>query len=320
MFSALHRAWQNLLIRFAGNQRLKNAVQSSRKVTKLVDRYIGGSTTVAGVTRAADLYRARLSSSMFFLGEYVKDESTISKSVRSILELVQLTSSEGLDSHISVDPTAIGYLQSPALCEANAFLIARAIDAHRNGRQGLHCLMLDMEDESLVDYTIHLHDRISEAGLPVALTLQAYLFRTQNDLQRQIERDSAVRLVKGAFVANSSIAHQGQREITTQYLALARMMIGGAVKRPGFYPIFGTHNRRTQEEIISFAQTRGLSADRYEIEMLLGVDPELASQLSSRGIRVRIYVPCGADWWGYVNRRIGESPRNALKVLRAICS
>jgi len=320
MLAGFRRTWQKAFIWVARNQRLRNLLHSSSKVDDLIHRYIGGPTASTGISRAADLNRARFRCSMFYLGEYLKDESGARNIVESISNMVQLMSSTGMDAHISVDPTAIGYLQSPSFCQANAFRIAQVIDAQKKDREGFHCLMLDMEDESLVSYTIDLHDELSAAGLPTALTLQAYLFRTQEDLQRQIHRGSAVRLVKGAFAAKPGIACQGQTEITKRYLALARMMLDGAISSRGFYPIFATHNEGLQEEIISLAQARELPSQRYEFEMLLGVQPELAARLSSQGFRVRIYVPCGPDWWGYVNRRIGESPRNALLVLRTIFS
>jgi len=320
MFSTLHRGWQNLLIWLARNERLKAVSESSVTTARLVERYIGGPTTKAGVSRATGLQRVRLSSSMFFLGEYVRDEATVSETVESILDLVRLTVSASLDTHISVDPTAIGYSLSPVLCERNALLIAQAIQSQNKTRPGRHCLMLDMEDLSLVDYTIDLHNKFLESGLPVALTLQAYLFRSEEDVKKEILKGSAVRLVRGAFAEGRRVAYQSQREIGRQYLQLARLMLTGATSSPHFYPIFGTHNEELQEKIILMAEELGLSADRFEFEMLLGVRPELASRLSERRLQVRIYVPCGRDWWGYVNRRIGESPRNALLVLRAICS
>ena len=320
MFSLLHRWWRNLLIWMARNERLKTTSESSPRISNLVDRYIGGPTTGAGVSRATSLKRLRLGSSLFFLGEYVGDEAVVNKSVESILDLVRLTVSENLDTHISVDPTAIGYSQSPEFCECNALRIAQAIQSQKGKREGRHCLMLDMEDLSLVDYTIRLHDKFLKLGLPVGLTLQAYLLRTEEDLKSQIQSHSAIRLVKGAFATGKKIAYQSRRQIGRQYLHLARLMLKGAITSPGFYPVFGTHNDELQKEIILEAETLGLGADRYEFEMLLGVRPELASRLSECGKQVRIYVPCGRDWWGYVNRRIGESPRNALLVLRAICS
>jgi proline dehydrogenase len=318
MLPEFRHAWQKLFIGVARSERLSKIFHSSSRVDELIQRYIGGPTASTGISRAADLNRARFTCSMFYLGEYLKDQSDAHNIVESILNLVQLISSTGMDAHISVDPTAIGYLQSPSFCQANAFRIAEAIETRKRDSVGFHCLMLDMEDEGLVSYTIDLHDRLSAAGLPAALTLQAYLLRTQEDLQRQIQSGSAVRLVKGAFAAKPGIACQGQAEITKQYLVLARMMLDGAISSPGFYPIFATHNEGLLEEIISLARARDLTSQSYEFEMLLGVRPELAARLSSRGFRVRIYVPCGPDWWGYVNRRIGESPRNGFLLLRAI--
>lgn len=320
MLDGLRRTWQKAFIWTAQNERLRKTFQSSSKVADLIQRYVGGPTTSDGVSRGAGLNHGGFRCSMFYLGEYIRHEQNVSHIVDSILKMIPLMVSADLDVHISVDPTAIGYLQSPSLCKANAFRIAQAIDSQKKDSEGFHCLMLDMEDESLVDYTISLHDELRDAGLPTGLTLQAYLLRTQEDLRRQIERGGAVRLVKGAFAAERSIAFQGQTEITRQYLALAQIMLKGAIRSSAFYPIFATHNADLQEEIAALAQAQPLALHRYEFEMLLGVQPELAARLSSRGFRVRIYVPCGSDWWGYVNRRIGESPRNALLALRAIFS
>jgi proline dehydrogenase len=320
MLAGFHGTWQKAFIWVARNERLRRIFHSSSRVDDLLRLYIGGPTTRTGVSRAADLNCARFGCSMFYLGEYVKDESDVCKTVESISNLVPMMTTANMDVHISIDPTAIGYLHSPSRCEANAFHIAQVINSQKRNGEGFHCLMLDMEDESLVSYTINLHDKLLAAHLPTALTLQAYLFRTQEDLQRQIRLRSAVRLVKGAFAAKACIAHQRQTEVTRQYLFLARIMLDGAINSPGFYPIFATHNEGVQQEIISLAQARGLPPQRFEFEMLLGVQPELASRLSTLGFRVRIYVPCGPDWWGYINRRIGESPRNALLVLRAIFS
>jgi proline dehydrogenase len=240
--------------------------------------------------------------------------------VAATFEIIKQLAGIGLDVHISVDPTAIGYQTDVELCSQNAIAIATVLANASHGRPGVHCLMLDMEDESLVDYTIELHDRLREMSLPVALTMQAYLHRTPTDLQRQIKSGSRVRLVKGAFAPASKIALTSRRALSERYRQLATQMLQGTSADPPFYPIFGTHDGDIQNYIVRVAAEYGVPKQNFEFEMLMGVKPELAGSLAADGYTVRLYVACGPDWWGYVNRRIGESPRNAVLLLKAICA
>lgn len=316
----LNRVWQKLMIRVARANRIRSVIESRLATADLVGRYTAGSSPSTGVQRAQILSSRRLRSSLFFAGEYVRDVERIASNVRATLELVQLLAAAGLDLHVSVDPTAIGYLVDADLCAENAVRIATTICSAGQKRPGMHCLMLDMEDESLVDFTIALHDRLKSLSLPVALTLQAYLRRTQKDLQREIELGSSIRLVKGAFAAGSATAYTGRRRVSEQYRELTALMLSEAVAHPAFYPIFATHDDSIYCEIAELANAHGLPKERFEFEMLMGVKPELANSLAGRGYTVRLYVPCGPDWWGYVNRGLGESPRNAVLLLKAICA
>jgi proline dehydrogenase len=178
--------------------------------------------------------------------------------------------------------------------------------------------MFDMEDASLVEPTIGLHDEIRQRGLPVALTLQAHLKRTAADLRAQIAAGSRVRLVKGAFVAGADIAYTRQRDIKSNYRRLLEQMLSARARKRGFYPIVATHDHRIHELAIATARRNGWKAGQYEFEMLLGVRTDVARALVQRGERVRLYLPFGREWWPYAVRRIGESPRNAMLLARSL--
>lgn len=178
--------------------------------------------------------------------------------------------------------------------------------------------MFDMEDASVVDSTVALHDEFKEKGLPVALTLQAYLKRTANDMRAQLDTGSRVRLVKGAFAAHSGIAYTRQKDIKANYRNLVEMMLSSEGKEKGFYPIFATHDDAIQQFAIDVARRNGWKPAQYEFEMLLGVRSDVARDLAARGERVRLYVPFGRDWWPYAVRRIGENPRNAALLARSL--
>jgi len=177
-----------------------------------------------------------------------------------------------------------------------------------------------MEDASLNDPTIAAHNHLQDMGLPVALTLQAYMRRTRGDLAAQITRGSRVRLVKGAFAADSGIAFTKRAEVKANSRLLIGEMLSEQARESGFYPIIATHDTALQEFTIEIARANGWAAGEYEFEMLLGVRQDVAQALAARGEQVRLYVPFGRDWWPHAARRIGENPANAMLLARSLFS
>jgi len=150
--------------------------------------------------------------------------------------------------------------------------------------------------------------------------LQAYLKRSADDLAPIIAAGGQVRLVKGAFADPRPHAHQGKAAIDASYLALARKMLSAEAKASGFRPVFGTHDEALTAEIRRIAKNGGWLPGQYEFELLYGVRTALQRQLRAAGEQVRIYLPYGRAWWPYAVRRIGESPRNAALLARAVVS
>ena len=165
--------------------------------------------------------------------------------------------------------------------------------------------MFDMEDASLNDQTIAIHNLLQDQGFAVALTLQAYLHRTESDLKEQIARGSRVRLVKGAFAAGEDLAFQTRAEIKENSRKLIAMMLSKTAKEAGFYPIIATHDSRLHDYAVEQARLNDWQPGTYEFEMLLGVREDIAKDLAQKGERVRLYVPFGRDWWPHAARRIG---------------
>jgi proline dehydrogenase len=315
------RTWQSGMIRLARSAALKRAFQDSRATSALAERYIAGGDAEAAIARAgALLSRDRIRSSLFYLGEYVDTRKLVAENVAAKLAAASLLGAAGLDVHVSVDPTQIGYGLDVGEARRNAFRIADAIAQHGTDRHGVHALMFDMEDQSVVDATISLHNDIRAAGLPVALTLQAYLRRTEADLAAQIRQGGRVRLVKGAFTAARTVAFTKRADIKANSRRLVDLMFSQTARDAGFYPIIATHDDRLQTYAITRAREGGWRAGDYEFEMLFGVRTELAGSLARQGERIRLYLPFGRDWWPYAMRRIGENPHNAWLLLRSLAA
>ena len=317
----LRRIWQSVMIALARSGWLTRLGRGTSLRASPSRRYVAGGDAAAGMGRARELAAADgIRASLFFLGEYVEDRGKIAEAVENKLAVAGELAEAGLDIHVSVDPTQIGGSLDDDLMDANADAIAARIGAFTGLPGGVHCMMIDMEDHSVVDKTIALHDRLQAAGYPVALTLQAYLRRTEADIARLIERPSRVRLVKGAFVASSDIAFTSQAEIKANYRRLIDLMFSPEAREAGFYPIIATHDDRLHAYAREVARRNGWPEGTYEFEMLMGVRGDVAGALAAAGERVRLYVPFGRDWWPYAIRRIGENPRNALLLARSLVS
>ncbi len=315
------KMWQSGMITLARSKRVQNFAQHSRATSFLSGKYVSGDSSDAGIQRAQELLAENgIRSSLFYMGEYVDDWDLVTQNIDNKLEVAAKLGQAGLDVHVSVDPTQIGHHLDPDVVAGHAERIARAVQAAVGNKGGVNCLMFDMEDASLNDPTIAVHNHMQDLGLPVALTLQAYLRRTQKDLQAQIARGSRVRLVKGAFAAPSDIAFTKRADVKANSRALIGDMLSQQARENGFYPIIATHDTALQDFTIETARANGWKAGEYEFEMLLGVREDVARALAAKGERVRLYVPFGRDWWPHAARRIGENPANAMLLMRSLFS
>jgi proline dehydrogenase len=317
----MKRLWQRTMLALACSARVKDFMQRDNRMTALARRFMAGPDLASAVATAHRLFQEKgIRSSFYYLGEYVDRQELVDENVAEKLGIAARLENEALDVHISVDPTQIGLQTDRAQVIAHASAIGRAIVVAASRKAGLHCLMLDMEDSTVVDFTIALHDELRGMGLPAAITLQAYLRRTEDDLRKFIASGAKVRLVKGAFVGTRDTAFTSEMEIKGNYRKLVALMLAPEARSAGFYPIIATHDDRIQAEAITLAQRHGWAKGSYEFEMLLGVRSDVAESLAGQGERVRLYVPFGRDWWPYAVRRIGEKPANGLLLARALLS
>jgi proline dehydrogenase len=260
----------------------------------------------------------KIASSLYYLGEYVESPAAIEENVAQIAEAIRQLDRSPWDVQISIDPTQIGYVHSDALGEANALRIARLAAAKPTAsRRPL--LMLDMEDFFLVQKTLDLRARLARDGCPTAITIQAYLRRSGQDLRDLVEGGATViRLVKGAFTESAGRAWTVHSDITRSYFELATYLLSADARSRGVYPVFATHDESLIEAIAGMAEQNRWPGDGYEFEMLYGVRMPLQERIAAKGRRLRLYLPFGTEWWPYTVRRIGENPANARFVLSAV--
>lgn len=310
--------WQATMIALARSNRCKRVMQGRRSTSGLARRYVAGDDVMSAVRCAKRLKAEGIDCSAFYLGEYVDTEDKVRENLDAKRAVIEAFAANGLDVHVSVDPTQLGCsIDWDAGCERIERLADHMSETIQGGA-GSHCLMLDMEDSSVTERTIALHDRLTARGRQMALTLQAYLKRSRRDVEVMIEQGATVRLVKGAFVAGPEIAYVSQGEIKENYRSLIDLMLSSKARKSGFSPVFATHDHRLHAYAIECARENGWRQGDYGFEMLYGARDDVARQLAASGEAIRLYLPFGEDWWPYAMRRIGENPRSLFLLLRGL--
>jgi proline dehydrogenase len=244
------------------------------------------------------------------LGEKVHEPAKATASVAEYLRLVERIKDEKIDANISIKPTMLGLKIDQALCEENvAVIVNRAAELDNFVR-------IDMEDHTCTDATIQLYRRMRENHPARAgIVLQSYLHRTISDVNDLLPLDPSIRICKGIYREPREIAWKGFETIRANFVYATEKLLS-----EGAYVGIATHDPYLVWAGMRIVDRLGLDRDRYEFQMLLGVDPELRRIILANGHRLRVYVPYGKDWYPYSIRRLRENPTVALHVMRAMLS
>lgn len=279
-----------------------------------VGRFVAGEDAASAVPALLQLQRSGRGVILDLLGEFVANEQAARATAAAIEECVRVTHGAGVEPYLSVKPTQLGLGVSPDLAHELADGIARMV-----GGLGGH-VCLDMENVPHVDGTLDLYERLRRAGhRHVSTVLQSYLHRTPTDLARLAALDAelggrgALRLVKGAYRESPHDAAQDMSVVEHAYRELAYSALDAGMKLN-----IATHDEALLRELLAFTRGAGLGAEHYEVQMLFGVRPQLQESLAAAGHPVRVYVPFGADWYGYFSRRLAERPANLAFVVRGL--
>lgn len=243
--------------------------------------------------------------SLDLLGEEVKDEQSALAATDEYLESLDLIARDSLDSNISIKPTQLGL----TIDEALAF---EAIDrlGERAAAVGTS-VTIDMEDSRYTEGTVRLFEKGQALHGNYGIALQSYLRRTPADLTRLTPLGGHIRLCKGAYVEDESVALTAKKDVDEAYAAQLETLMSSSVTKPAV----ATHD----SALIDLARRLATSREApFEFQMLYGVRVDLQRQLVDEGFAVRIYLPFGSQWYPYLTRRLAERPSNALFFARAL--
>jgi proline dehydrogenase len=308
---------RSAILAAARDPRIESLVTHAPVSRSVVKRFVGGPDTASAVAASRHLVDDGLTVTLDHLGEDTTDRAQADAVAAAYVELLAALEEAGLTerlglltarAEVSVKLSAVGQALG-ADGEKIALEHARTIcaEARRVGAT----VTLDMEDHTTTDSTLEILRQLRVDYPETAAVLQAYLHRTEGDCRDLAYAGSRVRLCKGAYREPPSVAYQRRQEVDLSYVRCVKVLLEGAG-----YPMFATHD----PTLIAIATDRAAALGRtgFEFQMLYGIRPDEQRRLARAGHTVRVYVPYGAQWYGYLMRRLAERPANLTFFARAL--
>lgn len=262
-------------------------------------KIIAGTDFPSSVQIIKELNRKGLTTTVDHLGEFVHSEETANERTKEAIHTIETISRENLDSHMSVKMTSLGLDISRDLVIKNMTSILDTAEKH-----GV-MVTIDMEDEPRCEKTLALFKQFKESYSCISTVLQAYLYRTEQDLKELSVLKPFLRLVKGAYKEPASVAYPDKNDVDVNYKRLIEQSL-----TTGLYTAIATHDDEMIMYTKKLAEKLQIPNDQFEFQMLYGMRSKTQLDLVKQGYKVRVYVPYGSDWYGYFMRRLAERPAN----------
>jgi proline dehydrogenase len=275
-----------------------------RQVTR---RFIAGENIEAAIITIKELNKVGITATFDHLGESTTSKAEADADVREYLRLLGRIEETGVESNVSVKLTQLGLDIDETYCLENTRHIVA--EAHRLG----NFVRIDMEDSTKTDATLRIFKQLFNEFGNVGIVLQAYLYRTEKDVDDVLAMGARIRLCKGAYNEPTEVAFPEKADVDANFVKLAQKLLVS-----GIYHGIATHDMRMIRATQEFAAREGISKDKYEFQMLYGVRRDLMLQLAQEGYRIRTYVPYGEFWYPYFMRRLAERPANVWFVVKSL--
>ena len=272
-------------------------------------RFLPGEDLQDALAAATRLAENRIFSVFTRLGENVTLRSEAESVTQHYIEAIRRIHTSGISGEISVKLTQLGLDLDPEFCRANLSRIVQ------NSPQNA-TVWIDMEHSPYVDVTLDIYRRVRSEHRNTGVCVQAYLFRTEKDLNWLIPAGASIRLVKGAYNEPPEIAFAEKEDVDANFLHLAQLLLAPEAKEAGARAAFATHDRKLIAQIARHAASRTIPNREVEFQMLYGIQRAEQVRLAQQGYRVGALVSYGSYWFPWFMRRLAERPANVFFVAR----
>lgn len=271
---------------------------------QMARRFVAGETTDEAIAAIRSLNAEKITATVDHLGEHVKTADDVARATEGYLLILDKIAASGVEANVSLKLTQLGLDLDETLCLDQMRRILARANEHRI------FIRIDMESSLYTDRTVAICRRLHHEFGPdrVGVVIQAYLYRSENDLRNLIADRIRVRLCKGAYREPPEIAYPNKKDVDANYVRLTRLLLDSASH--GLYHAIATHDEKMIKAAIEYAARRQVASDQFEFQMLYGIRRDLQKRLVAGGYCVRVYVPYGTEWYPYMMRRLAERPAN----------
>ena len=303
---------RTLLLKASDSAWLRENGTKAPFVRRAVSRFMPGESFDDMIVAARTMAAEGVTALCTRLGENVKDLAEADGVARHYLEGIARIHTLNLACEPSLKLTQLGLDIDREL--AYGHLRDLGARAHAAGNY----LWIDMEQSHYIDITLDLTRRLRSEFPRVGVCLQAYLYRTREDLVELMARGVGIRLVKGAYNEPAEVAFPKKSDVDANYYALAQLMLAAGSRASGARAVFGTHDAQLIDSIRRHAAATGVTPAEFEIHMLYGIQKATQLRLARDGASVRVLIAYGAYWFPWYMRRLAERPANVWFVAKSL--
>jgi proline dehydrogenase len=278
-------------------------------VRRSVSRFMPGEQIAEALAAARSMERQGLGTVLTHLGENVSTPAEAESVTCHYLDALEQVRNAGLDSELSVKLTHLGLDLSHELCQSNVEKLVQAAGSDST-------VWIDMESSPYVDATLDLYRNLRRAHSNVGVCLQAYLYRTADDLASLLPMGSAIRLVKGAYLEPAKVAFPRKEDVDENYFALASKLLSKEARNAGVRTVIATHDLSLIHRVEALARAENLTAADFQFVMLYGIQRAEQLRLARDGWRSGVLISYGTLWFPWYMRRLAERPANIGFVIR----
>jgi proline dehydrogenase len=303
---------RKVLLAGSTNAWLRERATRTAFVRRAVSRFMPGEHIEDALAAAAELQPQGITTILTKLGENLTGVEEAEEVTLHYLDVLDRIAASGLDAQISVKPTQLGLDLDRALCERNLDrLVARA-------QQRNNFVWIDMEGSAYVDPTLDLFRRTRAQTPRVGVALQAYLYRTEKDVESLVPLGAAIRIVKGAYLESPEVAFPRKADVDANYFKLCSRLLAADARKPGAMLHIATHDVALADRLAAYIDQHHVPASAYEFAMLYGIQRGQQQRIAHQGRRLRVLISYGEYWFPWYMRRLAERPANVWFVLRTM--
>jgi proline dehydrogenase len=302
---------RSVLLAAAQNKWLRDHASHYRFVRRTVSRFMPGETLDDALAAAQILQTKKIGTVFTHLGENIADRTEAQQATQHYIEVLDRIRQTGLQAEVSVKLTQLGLDLSPDFCFEN---LKSIIDRAEKSS----IVWVDMEASNYLEATLNIYGRALQAHPNVGLCLQAYLYRTKDDVAQFFPLRPSIRLVKGAYNEPPEVAYSRKQDVDENYFSLAKEILRAKKEGRCVRAAFATHDVALIRRLSKFASGEGFSKPDFEVQMLYGIQRAEQERLANEGCTSIVLVAYGSYWYPWFVRRLAERPANLWFMLRNV--